>query len=115
MTAAATFYLAEIYYDFSRSLFNSERPTNLTAFELEEFELAIEDQAYPFEEKAITVHEKNLELLDIGIYNEWIDKSLAKLAQLFPATYAKTEEVVGIGTTGCGGFGRDSGVIRCNE
>ena len=92
VTAAATFYLAEIYYDFSVSLINSERPTNLTAFELEEFELAIEDQAFPFEDKAIAVHEKNLELLDVGIYNPWIEKSLAKLARLVPARYAKTEQ-----------------------
>ena len=92
VTAAATFYLAEIYYNFSVSLVESERPTNLTEEELEEFELVIEDQAYPFEVKAIDVHEKNMELLDIGIYNEWIDKSIVKLSVLLPARYAKTEQ-----------------------
>jgi len=30
--------------------------------------------------------------LDVGIYNGWIDKSIAKLAGLLPARYAKTEE-----------------------
>ncbi|MBL4711896.1 MAG: tetratricopeptide repeat protein [Gammaproteobacteria bacterium] len=92
VTAAATYYIAEIYYEFSTALLKSERPTNLNAEELEEYELVIEDQAYPFEEKAIGVHEKNTEYLDIGIYNEWIDKSIAKLASLLPARYAKTEE-----------------------
>ena len=38
--------------------------------------------AYPFEERSITVHEKNLELIRQGIYNAWIEKSLAKLADL---------------------------------
>ena len=52
---------------------------------------SIEDQAYPFEEKAISVHEKNMELLDVGIYNQWIDKSIAKLSLLLPARYGKTE------------------------
>jgi len=33
-----------------------------------------------------------MELLDVGIYNEWIDKSIAKLAVLLPARYAKTEQ-----------------------
>jgi hypothetical protein len=33
-----------------------------------------------------------MELLDIGIYNEWIDKSIVKLASLLPARYAKTEQ-----------------------
>ena len=91
VTAAATFYIAEIYYEFSVALMESERPTNLNDEELEQYELVIEEQAYPFEEKAIDVHEKNMELLDVGIYNEWIDKSIAKLAVLLPARYAKPE------------------------
>ncbi len=92
VTAAATYYIAEIYYEFSVALIESERPTNLNDEELEEYELVIEDQAYPFEEKAISVHEKNMELLDVGIYNKWIDKSITKLAVLLPARYAKTEQ-----------------------
>jgi len=91
VTAAATYYIAEIYFEFNIALLESERPTNLNAEELEEYELVIEDQAYPFEEKAISVHEKNMEMLDVGIYNKWIDKSLAKLSLLLPARYAKTE------------------------
>ncbi len=92
VTAAATFYIAEIYFEFNVALLESERPTNLNEEELEEYELVIEDQAYPFEEKAISVHEKNMELLDVGIYNKWIDKSLEKLSVLLPARYAKTEQ-----------------------
>ncbi len=92
VTAAATYYIAEIYYEFSVALLESERPTDLNDEELEEYELVIEDQAYPFEEKAISVHEKNMELLDVGIYNQWIDKSIVKLADLLPARYAKTEQ-----------------------
>jgi len=96
VTAAATFYIAEIYRDFSIALIESERPTNLNDEELEQYELVIEEQAYPFEEKAISVHEKNTELLDVGIYNEWIDKSIVKLAELLPARYAKTEQASSI-------------------
>jgi hypothetical protein len=71
---------------------NSERPKGLSALEQEQYELAIEEQAYPFEEKAITVHESNLELISRGIYNQWIEKSLQKLAVFVPARYAKPEE-----------------------
>jgi hypothetical protein len=59
---------------------------------MEEYELAIEEQAYPFEEKAISVHESNLELMSRGVYNKWIDKSLERLAGFIPARYAKSEE-----------------------
>jgi hypothetical protein len=90
-TAAATFYLAETYAHFSHALMTSERPKGLNALELEEYELAIEEQAYPFEEKAIEVHESNLKLIAHGVYNDWVDKSLRKLAIFMPARYAKSE------------------------
>src|SRR6185369_12023930 len=91
VTAAATFYLADIYAHFSKALTGSERPDDLNAQEMQEYELAIEEQAFPFEEKAITVHEKNLELISVGIYNGWVDKSLGKLAKLLPVRYDKPE------------------------
>jgi cellulose synthase operon protein C len=96
VTAAATFYLAEIYDHFSKSLMESERPEGLSPLEMEQYELAIEEQAYPFEEQAIEIHEKNLQLIAAGIYNAWIDKSLEKLAESVPARYAKPEESSGI-------------------
>ena len=95
VTAAATYYLAEIYYNFSRSLAESERPRKLNELEMEEYELALEDQIFPFEEKAIDVHRKNLELISLGIYSSWIDKSLDRLGSLLPARYAKFEESTG--------------------
>jgi hypothetical protein len=64
--------------------------------EREQYELAIEEQAYPFEEKAIHVHESNLELMSRGVYNVWIEKSLQKLAESVPARYDKPEETSGI-------------------
>ncbi|MBJ6801586.1 tetratricopeptide repeat protein [Geomonas propionica] len=96
VTAAATFYLAEIYAHFSKALTASERPGDLNPQELQEYEMALEEQAYPFEEKAITVHEKNMELITVGVYNGWIDKSLGKLAKLLPVRYDKPEVPSGI-------------------
>ena len=96
ITATATFYLAEIYAHFSKALTTSERPVELSPMEREQYELAIEEQAYPFEEKAIHVHESNLELMSRGVYNVWIEKSLQKLAESVPARYDKPEETSGI-------------------
>ena len=91
VTAAATYYLAEIYIGFSRSLLASERPPGMTGAQLEEYELALDEEAFPFEEQAIAVHEKNLELLRQGNHNAWTGKSLARLAELVPVRYAKDE------------------------
>ncbi|HEU0224213.1 MAG TPA: tetratricopeptide repeat protein [Steroidobacteraceae bacterium] len=91
VTAAATYYMAETYNEFSRALTDSQRPTDLEAAELEEYELALEEEAFPFEEKAIDVHEKNLELLRAGIFNVWTERSLGRLAVMMPGRYAKNE------------------------
>ena len=91
VTAAATFYMAETYFNFSRALADSERPTDLQPADLKEYELALEEEAFPFEEKAINVHEKNLELLRAGVLNTWTEQSLGKLAEMMPGRYAKNE------------------------
>jgi hypothetical protein len=91
VTAAATFYIAEIYFEFSAALIESERPDGLSEAEKVDYELVIEEEAYPFEEQAIEVHQENFELLAVGIYNPWVQKSLDKLAILMPGRYAKNE------------------------
>jgi len=96
VTAAATFYMAELYSDFGRSMLESERPSDLDSAELQDYEMVLEEEAFPFEEKAIAVHEKNLELMASGIYNAWIEKSLDELATLVPGRYAKFESSSGL-------------------
>ena len=91
VTAAATFYMAETYFDFSRSLKESERPADMKGADLEKFEADLDEAAFPFEEKAIKVHEKNMESLHAGVFNAWTEKSLSRLAELMPGRYAKSE------------------------
>jgi tetratricopeptide (TPR) repeat protein len=97
VTTAATFHMAEIYSSFSGSLLDSERPTGLSAAELAEYEDVLEEEAFPFEERAIEVHEANIELMiAAGIYNRWIEQSFARLAALVPGRYAKEEQSIGL-------------------
>lgn len=91
VTAAATYYLAEVHAGFSRSLNASERPSGLAGGDLQDYDDQIDEMAFPFEEKAIGLHQKNLELLQAGVHSPWIEKSLASLAQLVPARYARPE------------------------
>ena len=95
VTAAATFLIAQTYFEFSQSLIESERPTGLSEAEKVDYELVIEEEAYPFEEQAIAVHEENHELLISGIYNPWVQKSLDRLAVMMPGRYAKSESSEG--------------------
>jgi hypothetical protein len=91
VTAAATYYIAETYFEFSDALLASERPSGLTEAERVDYELVIEEEAYPFEEQAIEVHEKNFELLAGGVFNPWVEQSLDKLVVLMPGRYARNE------------------------
>lgn len=83
----STHSIATIYKDFSTALLNSDRPTNLNDEELDQYEILLEDQAYPFEDKAIEFYEINLARIKDGYYNNWIERSHKKLIELFPVRY----------------------------
>ncbi len=99
VTTAATFQLGQVYEVFSSDLMNSERPTNLDELALEEYELLLEEQAYPFEEKAIDLYKVNADRAPDGVYDEWVQKSFDRLAGLMPARYAKSERIEDVVTS----------------
>lgn len=91
VTTAATFRLGEVYHQFSRDLMDSERPAELDAAALEQYDMLLEEQSFPFEEKAIELYEANAARAVDGVYDEWVQKSFEALAGLMPARYAKVE------------------------
>lgn len=98
VTTLATYEMAELYRTLAKDLLASERPKTLAGEELEQYELLLEEQAFPFEEEAIKAHEANAERAREGVYNDGVKASYAALAQLNPGRYGKTElpqDVVG--------------------
>ncbi len=91
VTTAATFRLGEVYQQFGTDLMESERPTDLDADALEQYDILLEEQAYPFEEKAIALFRANTDRSAEGVYDEWVQKSFQAMAILMPARYAKVE------------------------
>lgn len=87
----ASFTIGEVYAQLSRDLMNSQRPTNLDVLELEQYDMLLEEQAYPFEEKAIEIHQANARRSRDGVYDEWVQRSFDALAKLLPARYNKRE------------------------
>ncbi len=90
VTTAATFELAELYRRLGKDILESERPA-MDADALEQYVTLLEEQAYPFEEKAIEVHAINAARTGSGVYDEWVRNSFVALAGLMPARYGKTE------------------------
>jgi len=91
----STFAIAQIYQDFSTALLDSERPKKLKGEQLEQYNILLEDQAYPFEDKAIEFNEINLSRIKGGIYDDWISKSLTTLKKLFPVKYDRKSKIDG--------------------
>ncbi len=91
VTTAATYRLGEVYEQFSSDLMDSDRPAELDADALEQYELLLEEQAFPFEEKAIDLYAANAQRASDGVYDEWVRRSFDRLAGLVPARYAKKE------------------------
>ena len=91
VTTAATYGMAEMYRQLGADLIASERPKNLDAEAKEQYDVLLEEQAFPFEEKAIELHEANAKRTGDGVYDAWVQRSFDVLAKLKPARYAKTE------------------------
>jgi tetratricopeptide (TPR) repeat protein len=87
----AGYRMADIYAQLSRDLMDSDRPDGLNALELEQYEILLEEQAYPFEENAIDIHEQNASRSWSGIYDEWVKNSFDSLKELLPGRYDKAE------------------------
>jgi len=81
-----------IYGQLSADLMDSQRPKGLDDLALEQYEILLEEQAYPFEEKAIDLHQANSERAWEGIYDDWVERSFEELAKLLPARYGKKEK-----------------------
>lgn len=91
VTTAATFGMAELYRQLAADLMASERPSNLDEEAREQYDVLLEEQAFPFEEKAIELHQANTQRTQEGLYDQWIQGSFDVLAKLMPARYGKVE------------------------
>jgi cellulose synthase operon protein C len=95
-STAATFHTAALYQDFGQAMLKSQRPKGLKKLELEQYNLLLEDQAQPFEDKAIGLHEINAQRAAKGVYDDWVKKSFAALRTLKPGRYARNERAEGV-------------------
>jgi tetratricopeptide (TPR) repeat protein len=91
VTTQSTYAMADLYRHLGKSLLESERPHELSADEREQYDVLLEEQAFPFEEKAIEVHEINARRAAEGVYDDWVKRSFGALAEIKPARFARPE------------------------
>lgn len=81
--------MAQHFQVLSQDLLDAEQPRGLNPLEQEQYEILLEEQAFPFEEKAISLHEQNLRLgWEFG-WNDAVNESLLALQTLFPAKFQR--------------------------
>ncbi|TGN41550.1 outer membrane protein assembly factor BamD [Marinobacter confluentis] len=90
VVSRATFEKAELFRRLAADLMASEAPPELNEMETMQYQMLLEEEAYPFEERAITLHERNHQRLAEGVFDQWVEQSLQVLAELFPGRYARS-------------------------
>lgn len=95
-SSAAYYQRAELYRQFAKDLLDSERPRNLNTEALEHYQLLLEEQALPIEDKAIVFYQQSTGLVTQNVYDRWVKRSYARLRTLLPARYAKDEKLEGV-------------------
>jgi hypothetical protein len=91
--SAATFQIASIYRTLARDILNSERPASLSELQLEQYNILLEEQAYPFEEQAMDIYKINIQKVAQGHYDKWIDRSFEVMALMNPTEFKRDLKV----------------------
>lgn len=92
-TTAANYQQALIYQKLSADLLASEKPKGMDELVLEQYNLVLEEQAEPFNQKAIEIYKANANLVKQDVYDGFVQKSFAALAELEPGRYKKNEQI----------------------
>lgn len=91
--SAATFQIGSIYRTLARDILKSERPDSLTELQLEQYNILLEEQAYPFEEQAMDIYKINLQKVAQGHYDKWIEATYDVMATMNPTEYKRDLKV----------------------
>lgn len=81
---------AELYRELAQDLMASEVPAELNEMEAMQYQMLLEEEAYPFEEKALNLHAENHGRIAENGYDDWIGRSLEALARLHPGRYERS-------------------------
>jgi hypothetical protein len=92
-TTAANYQQAQIYQKLAADLIASEKPKGLSDLEQEQYGILLEEQAEPLADKAIDIYTVNSNLVKEQVYDSYVQKSFAALAELSPGRYKKSEQI----------------------
>lgn len=91
--SAATYQIASVYRTLARDVLNSERPKSLSELQLDQYNVLLEEQAYPFEEQAMDIYMINIEKVAQGHYDKWIEQTFEVMAKMNPTEFERNLKV----------------------
>lgn len=89
--AASAYRVGQMYKNFSDELYNLPMPEGLTPEQEDEYRIALDDNAFPLQEKALSAYRAALRLaLQYQAYNEWSALSAEAISKLEREAYPIT-------------------------
>ena len=67
----------------------SEVPAELNDMETMQYQMLLEEEAFPLEERAMALHARNHQRITGQGYDQWIARSLEALAGMHPGRYQR--------------------------
>ena len=95
--AMSSYKIGILYRQFGNDLRLAPKPGGLSAADQQLYGSIIEEQAAPFDQLAVDLHQANIDRAWGGKFNEWINNSFAEMRTLSPKRFNKVESIVSYG------------------
>lgn len=93
----SSYKIAELYNRFAEEIRNVKEPAGLNEADVQIFSQILDQQAQPFTNLAIELHQSNIDRGWDGAFNEWINNSFQSMKVLQPERFNKNELEVSYG------------------
>jgi len=91
---ASNYFIGRALELFKEDILSSPRPGDLSGAELEEYDLLLQEMAFPFEEKALQAYKVNiLRSVKLELLDTWIERSFERMADMAPWSYLRNESI----------------------
>lgn len=90
---AALYRIGQIYQQLAQQMFATACPKRLTGDQCVIYEAALQEQAFPLEEKAIEAYDMALaKAYELGLYNDWLGKTQEALKVFEPTRFPEIRQ-----------------------
>lgn len=90
---ASLYRIGRVYQDLAEGIYDSQCPRRLTEEQCMIYQSALQERAFPLEERAIEAYDKAIaKAYELGLYNEWLIKTNEALQVYQPQRFPKKRE-----------------------